>query len=195
MNIGDAKTKTLQIINEFTRKGVLIPEGKNADYLSRMNSFINEAQIEVARVQRLETLYPMGQSTEAIGDFLRFHLPNDLWTLKELRLNGRIFLNFEKETDSTILVDNTINPEDSLDLVYYRYPTEITNDSSDSMELDVKMDGQSVIPYYVGAKVLSGETGVNGQVSNLLLNQFYDKLDILARKPKGRRRIIDSSTY
>jgi hypothetical protein len=59
---GDAKTLFLTLLDEYSKKGVKLPETKNADYTSKFNIVLNEAQIYIAGIIKIPAVFTVTQN-------------------------------------------------------------------------------------------------------------------------------------
>lgn len=169
MNIGEIKTKTLQIIRQYSNSGTLISASDNADYLLSMNTFINEAQFELNTkrpiVKKITLSNPV--STDY---FSKYDMPNNFIGLKELKLNDYAFDDYAWE-DKTLVIPNSY--DGILLLLYYAEPTLIDNDTIDDADLEIDTDLQLIIPYYVAGHVFVED---NFDLSQFFLNEYTLKL-------------------
>jgi|GEM_PF-3029589 len=53
----------LRFLDEATRKGITIPESKNADYKDKFNHFLNEAQTYVAQLVKIPAVFSVTQNS------------------------------------------------------------------------------------------------------------------------------------
>ncbi|MEX2395872.1 MAG: hypothetical protein WD491_02555 [Balneolales bacterium] len=70
MNLGEAKTKALQIMDEFSVNAQAISAADNTDYTARMNNFADSAQKEIAQFKKIHAVKKISQNriTNLIGD-------------------------------------------------------------------------------------------------------------------------------
>jgi hypothetical protein len=122
LNLKQVKDKVIQIIRQYSNGGTLISESENADYLLSMNSFINDAQFELA--------------------------------------TKRPILNKQ-------------------------FPDIIDNNTSDNVSLEVDLDCQQVIPYYVAGMTIIDE---NKELGELFLSMYERKKSSI--KTKATRKPI-----
>jgi hypothetical protein len=152
---------------------------KNADYLLRMNDTANDAHKEIADKLPIKDNYDIMQVADGTGHNT-YALPT---YLKELR-----YISLLKDTGEYIQKfydyikqDNKIKiPKQyggTFTVYYYKKPTEITKDTSDDFEFEV--DEPEAIPYYMAGMVKADEIDPN--LSNKMLNMYYDKLGKLKR--------------
>jgi hypothetical protein len=66
--------------------------------------------------------------------------------------------------------------EGSFDVLYYKYPTAITSASLDTVEYEVDVEAQELIPLYVASKWVSEEKPT---MSAILFNEYRMKLSEL----------------
>lgn len=65
----------------------------------------------------------------------------------------------------------------SFDIHYFRYPTTITDTSLDTVNLEVDIEAQEAIPYYIAAHlVLTDPTEQSKTTANVLLSEYQSKL-------------------
>jgi hypothetical protein len=116
MNLKQVKTKAIQLIKQYSNNGTIITDSENADYLLSMNSFINDAQFELAA--------------------------------------KRPILNKQ-------------------------YPDVIDNNTSDNTNLEVDLDCQMIIPYYIAGHTIIDE---NLELANYFLGEYDKKMRAIKTK-------------
>lgn len=62
MNYGDSKSKATKLINEYSNKGAIVSDTKNADYLLRFPDAAQSAQMEIATVKKIHAVYNFSQN-------------------------------------------------------------------------------------------------------------------------------------
>jgi hypothetical protein len=62
LNLGTAKEKAIQLINEYSNNGNLISDATNADYKLRMNNLADMAQKEIAQFLKIHAVYQISQN-------------------------------------------------------------------------------------------------------------------------------------
>lgn len=185
MNLGTVRKRCLQRINEYSNNGNLVSEAQNADYTLRMNGFINDAQYVISKVRKIAKLFALAEPDEVTELYNKYNMPTDFMELKRITLNELPFVG--KWENKTLLVNKNI--EGDLVVSYYKYPTEITDTTADTFELELDVDAQTLIPYYVGGYIIFDE---REDVGTQLLNQYEVMLSRLGSTPENGIQRIDS---
>lgn len=181
MKIGDIKTKATQIIREYSNNGSLIGSGENADYLLSMNSFINDAQFEIANKHPIIKKLILGEPDEVTELNNKYNMPSNFKGLKNIKVSDYPFEDYEFEEDTLVIpkcYDGTFN------LWYFANPTEITNSTTDNIDLEVSLDLQMTIPYYVAGHVIIDE---NPSLAQFFLDEYSTKLRKIKSKNSQKR--------
>lgn len=169
MNIGQIKTKAIQLIREYSNNGNLITENDNADYLLSMNSFVNDAQFDLCSIRPIIKKTVLSEPIEVTGALKRYQMPTDFMGFKELKNGDYQFTNFDWEGKVMII---PAYYDGEFTLWYYAFPSVIDNETEDSTELEIDLDMQMIIPYYVAGRVIITE---NVELSNILLAEYEAK--------------------
>lgn len=61
MNLGEAKTASIKLINKYSNGGEIVEAADNLDYTLRMNELANDAQQEIARFIKISAVYSITQ--------------------------------------------------------------------------------------------------------------------------------------
>jgi hypothetical protein len=81
---------------------------------------------------------------------------------------------FRENSDFILTPDNKVHINwfltGQFDVHYWRFPTEITNDTEDTYEFEVRQDAQAAIPWFMGAYAIMPD---NANIGTQLLNQYY----------------------
>lgn len=169
MNIGQIKTKAIQLIREFSNNGNLITETDNADYLLSMNSFINDAQFDLCSIRPIIKKATLSTPIEVTDAFKKYSMPSDYMGFKELKKGDFHFADFDWEGKLMVI---SAYYDDTYTLLYYAFPSVIDNTTADSTELEIDLDMQMVIPYYVAGHVIINE---NKDLADYLLAEYEAK--------------------
>jgi hypothetical protein len=103
----DCKALFLRYLDEATKKGVAIPVTKNADYIDKLNYFLNEAQIYVAQQIKIPAVHNVTQNPilNQLGNYVGFdmvqYLPGED---KVLTGTGTKSFYFEMDNIGTVTV-------------------------------------------------------------------------------------------
>lgn len=181
MNIGQIKSKTIEIIREKSNGGSLIGSGDNADYLFSMPGFINDAQFYIANKVPVFKKLTLTTPDEVTTKNNKYDMPDDFQGLKYIKLNDELFDDYDFEDDTLVI---PICYEGTFKIGYYAFPAVIDDSINDNEELEVKLDLQMIIPYYVAGHVIIDE---NPQLAEFFLNEFESKLRRIKIKNVQRR--------
>ncbi|MDG0791918.1 hypothetical protein OMP38_14455 [Cohnella ginsengisoli] len=96
MNLGQAKTRAVQLINEYSNNGALISDVKNADYRLRMNNLADYCQGEISDKVGIDATYRLDTTatspTVTEDGYDKYALPVDIKDFRNVRLNSYPFL-------------------------------------------------------------------------------------------------------
>jgi hypothetical protein len=170
MNLGQIKTKAIQIIRAYSNGGNVVGNSENADYLLSMNSFINDAQFDLSSLRPIVKAYTLPSVPDSQTQaFKRFKMPLDFAGFKELKNGDYQFTNFDFE-GKTMIIPTYYDGD--FTLWYYAYPTVINNTTPDNTELEIDLDLQQVIPYFVAGHVIIDE---NPSLAQFFLDEYAAK--------------------
>ena len=151
INLEEMKVKVYSLIEEYSENADDLTE--DSDLALKMNSVINQIQNELARFKKIEE-YTTLDGTE--GDLVDFKdVDNNLYQLNIVKgLNCEIIGQKIK-----------FNESGTVEVYYYKYPTQINNDTEDDQELDLSTDVLEIMPYGVAADLLKSDVSSNyGQI-------------------------------
>jgi len=126
----------LRLLDEATRKGITIPESKNADYKDKFNFFLNEAQTYVAQLVKIPAVFTVTQNQirSQLGQFngldIQQYLPGNN---KVYTQTGTKSLYFEIDNIGTVtvaingIVTKTINNTAKRIFTVYKFNTGATS--------------------------------------------------------------------
>jgi len=144
---GDCLAKYLRFLDEATRKGISIPESKNADYKDKFNYFLNDALIYVSQFVKIPAVFTITQGAipNQLGIFQGFdaqqYLPG---TPKVFTQTGTKSFHLELDNVGTVevavngVVTKTINNTAKRIFTAYKYNTGAT--STDTVTITFKGD-------------------------------------------------------
>lgn len=164
MTLEEMKVKVYSLIEEYSEDAENLTEDE--DLALKMNSVINQIQNELARFKKIEE-YTTLDGTE--GDLVDFRdVDNNLYQLNLVRgLNCEIIGQKIK-----------FNESGTVEVYYYKYPTQINNDTEDDQELDLSTDVLEIMPYGVAADLLKSDVSSNyGQVYAERYRELKNELD------------------
>ena len=164
MTLEEMKVKVYSLIEEYSEDAEDLTEDE--DLALKMNSVINQIQNELARFKKIEE-YTTLEGRE--GDVVDFKdVDKNLYQLNIVRgLNAEIIGQKIK-----------FNEAGTAEVYYYKYPTQINNDTDDSEELDLSIDVLEIMPYGVAADLLKSDVSSNyGQVYAQRYQEMKSELD------------------
>lgn len=180
MKIKDLKTAALKIINEYSNNGNLISSSTNLDYTLRMNTFINEAQYDVARIRKISATYELPETPDRVTNLYNcYRMPADFMILKGV-LQDEYPFSLGIWDDLTLKIPKQYTG--TFEVTYYKYPVEITDETSDEYDLTESgfdPEAQTAIPYYVAAMVVDVSPEMP-DFTTKFMNQYRAKIGILS---------------
>lgn len=164
MTLEDMKTKVYSLIEEYSEDADDLTEDE--DLAVKMNSVINQIQNELSRLKKIPA-YITYEGKK--GDIIRLDdIVSDIYQLNHVKdVNVNIF-------------DNQIefNEDGTLKIYYYKYPTQIDQDTDDGQELDLSVDVLEIMPYGVASDLLKSDVSSNyGQIYAQRYQELKSALD------------------
>lgn len=136
MTLGQAKQKTLRLLDEKTDK----------DYRGKFNLFFDTGQRKVATQAK-----PIIKTRIFLTQGQPLPLPEDVFQVRRIQTQNGAAQDF-RFTGNDILL-----PAGSYLLEYSAYPQTIGEDTPDSYEFEIDADVQDALPYFVAAQCLIKE--------------------------------------
>lgn len=164
MTLEEMKLKTYSLIEEYSEDAENLTEDE--DLSTKMNSVINQIQNELSRMKKIEE-YTTVEGTE--GTVIDFNsVANDLYQLNIVRgLNVDIIGQRIK-----------FNESGTVEVFYYKYPTQINNDTEDDFEFELSTDVLEIMPYGIAADLLKSDVSSNyGQIYAERYREMKNELD------------------
>lgn len=164
MTLEEMKTKVYSLIEEYSEDADDLTEDE--DLASKMNSVINQIQNELARIKKIEE-YATLEGTK--GDMVDFKDVDD-----------KLYqLNIVRGLDVDIIGQKIkFNETGTAEVYYYKYPTQINNDTDDDFEFDLSIDVLEIMPYGVAADLLKSDVSSNyGQIYAERYREMKNELD------------------
>lgn len=147
MTLEEMKIKVYALIEEYNEDAEDLTEDE--DLALKMNHVINQIQNELSRFKKIEE-YTTLEGTE--GTVIDFKDVDD----------SLYQLNIVKGLDCEIIGQKIkFNEEGTAEVYYYKYPTQIGEDTDDSQELDLSIDVLEIMPYGVAADLLKSDVSSN----------------------------------
>lgn len=164
MTLEEMKLKTYSLIEEYSEDAENLTEDE--DLSTKMNSVINQIQNELSRIKKIEE-YTTLEGTE--GTVIDFNsIANNLYQLNIVRgLNVDIIGQRIK-----------FNESGTVEVFYYKYPTQINNDTEDDFEFELSTDVLEIMPYGIAADLLKSDVSSNyGQIYAERYREMKNELD------------------
>lgn len=187
MNFGDAKTRAIKLINEYSNNGALIPAGNNKDYTLRMPSLADDAQQQIADKVSIDASTEYVQTSSSDTGFNEYDLPADFRSIRYARLDDCLFYDYSIEGGKFRVAKRY----DGTFTVYYaKNPTTIDDATADSYVFEVDATTHRWVPYYLGGMVIADE---NTEISNKLLNIYYEGIAGLVKQSRPGPRTVSNT--
>ena len=164
MNLEEMKTKIYSMIEEYDENSDDLTADE--DLALKMNSVINQIQNEICRMKKLPA-YTTKEVEE--GQELTFdEIADNVYQI-----------NIVKGVDTDTLDDRIIcNETGTAKIYYYKYPTQITNDTPDDFKFELSRDVLEIMPYGVAGDLLKSDASSQyGAVYTARYQQLLSELD------------------
>ena len=170
MTLEEFKYKVYALIEEYSDSADEMTEDE--DLATKMNTVINQVQNEMARFKKINGY--------AVLDVEK----DEVKTLNEIDEN-LYQLNLIRGLEAEIIGDRIIFNEDgTAKIFYYKYPTQINQDTDDSFEFELDPDVLEVMVYGVAADLLKSDVSSNyGKIYADRYREMKNELD--PRKTMG----------
>lgn len=164
MTLGEMKQKVYSMIEEYNEESDNLTEDE--DLATKMNGVINQIQNEVARLKKIP-----GHKTLQVneGDEITMKdIEKDIYQLYNIR-----GVDYETMNDLVIF-----NESGNAKVYYFKYPTQITEDTSDDFTFDLSTDVLEIMPYGVAGDLLKSDVSSQyGAVYTARYQQLLSELD------------------
>lgn len=198
MNYKWAKEQVLRLINQYSVAGSTVRESYNnqADYILRIPSLLNDAQVYVATGPgKMRTITALDSlERKAMGAWYAYELPEDCWQVCSsglIRTDGEQLHRYSKYSllgSNAIAVPKTLDGEMLLE--YFRYPALLSETPRDEDPLDNTLEAQMALPYYAAALLVMADDSF---VYSALMNEFEAKLARMREQPQAQLTIIEDA--
>lgn len=194
MTYGEIRDAALMLIGQYTIASSPYEDTYNnqADYVLKVPFLINDCLIYIASsVRRLPAEYTLNpEDGEEYGNWLRFHLPNDLLDYRpggllvpdaDLRRGeSTIWTHYKIEDPDYILLPKSMDRP--MIMPYYRKPKLLPLGAEPGYEMpvDAPVTVQMAIPYYVAAHLVMEDDSFRYAS---LQNEFENKLARITPAP------------
>jgi hypothetical protein len=164
MTLEEMKLKVYALIEEYSENADELTEDE--DLALKMNSVINQIQNELARMKKIEEYTTVEGEKGSVVDFK--DIDENLYQL-----------NIVRGLDAEIIGQKIkFNETGTAEVYYYKYPTQINQDTDDTQEIDLSIDALEIMPYGVAADLLKSDVSSNyGQVYAARYQEMKNELD------------------
>lgn len=164
MSLEEMKIKIYSVIEEYSEEADNLTEDE--DLAMKMNSCINIIMNEMSRFKKIDAYTKMGVKA---GENLSFNdIASDMYQLNLIR--GVPYQTIQNRV--------IFNETGTAEIYYYRYPTQITEETEDDYTFELDTDALEIMPYGVAGLLLSSDVSNNyGQVYTNLYREKISQLD------------------
>lgn len=165
MTLEEMKQKTYQLIEEYDEEQTELTN--DPDLAGKINSVINQIQNELARIKKITANKTM---TVKEGQEINLtDIDKNIYQLYGIR-----GVDYE-----TMLNTITFNEEGTARIYYYKYPTQINDETEDDFVFELSRDVLEVMPYGVAADLLKSDVSSQyGSVYAARYQQLLNELDV-----------------
>lgn len=152
------------MIEEYNEDADSLTEDQ--DIALKLNSVINQIQNELARFKKIDAYVTM--EVEADQEISLEEIDRNIYQLNIIR------------GVSYSLIGNRVifNEAGTAKIYYYKYPTQINEDTDDSFNLELSTDVLEIMPYGIAADLLKSDVSNNyGQIYANRYRELVQSLD------------------
>ncbi len=197
MTYGEARDKTLQLINSYSLGGRLIESTYNEqqDYLNRIPGLLNDAMVFIAmNIRPIQAQEVLSYSdAEIVGSMYQFDLPSDFY---EIDTAGLLVVSddasyrctkYRLVSDEYILLPAL---EGEVTLLYHRMPKLLPAKPAEDAKLPVEKAVQYVLPYYAAAQLLLQD---DAYAYTQLYNEWTTRVAQLRPAPRPEYGLVEDA--
>lgn len=164
LNLEQLKTKVYSLIEEFVEDEENLTSDE--DLSNKFNSVANQVLNEMARMKKINAYTTMDVKE---GDVIEFKSIDDMFYQ----------LNLVRGLECDVIGEQIkANEDGTIEIHYFKYPTQIDNDTDDSQELDLSIDALEVAVYGIAADLLKSDVSSGyGQVYADRYREMKNELD------------------
>lgn len=160
MTLGENKKICLALIEEYSPTNQYLTDDN--DIKIRLNLLYNTSYFEMAGIKKYRKTEDIYIDKGTIEQYEEYSLPSDLYQLDNVKaLDSN---NIPLSTDYYIIGNDIYiknNQDATYKLSYFAYPTQITESTPDSFELEIDPDVQNILPYAVASDILKSDPSAN----------------------------------
>lgn len=175
MTLEEMKLKIYSMIEEYNEDSDELTEDE--DLATKMNSVINQIQNELSRYKKLPAYITMDMEKDRV--YLFEEIADDIYQMNMIR-------GIDTQT-----VENTVicNESGEAKVYYYKYPTQIDNDTPDSYKFELPIDLLEILPYGVAGDLLKSD--VSSQYGQIYSNRYRELIQQLDPRYSSNTVYID----
>lgn len=164
MTLEQLKIKVLSLIEEYNEGAELLTDDE--DISSKLNSVINQIQNELARFKKIHAFKEM-KVTEG-QEIALTDIDKNIYQLNVVR-----------GVQIDTIADRIIFEEEGTAKVYYfKYPTQINEDTEDDFVFELSTDVLEIMPYGVAGDLLKSDVSSNyGAIYSARYKEMIQQLD------------------
>lgn len=165
MKLAEMKAKVYQLIEEYSEDSDDLTEDE--DLASKMNTVINQVLTEMSRFKKIDAYKELDVQEGEIIDFQ--DIDKQLYQINIIR-----GLDFDIIGNKVIF-----NEKGTAKIFYYKYPTQIDEDTDDDeYEFEVSTDVLEIMPYGIASDLLKSDVSSNyGQIYAQRFQEMKQQLD------------------
>lgn len=164
MTLEEMKTKVYSLIEEYNEDADDLTDDE--DLATKMNSVINQIQNELARIKKIPALRTMEVTEDQ--EISLTDIDSNIYQLNIVR-----GVNYE-----TVQNRITFEEDGTAKIYYFKYPTQINNDTEDSYTFELTNDVLEIMPYGVAGDLLKSDVSNQyGAVYSARYRELLNELD------------------
>ena len=194
LTLKQIQDRALKLMDEWIGAGVYDSNSPTLDYLARFPDLIDQCVNEISDYIGIAATVTVDANTpiDSTEDGLScYKLPADLKRFRYIKYAGvRLASGFEVE-DGLLKLDPIGG--NAYTIHYYRFPTQITDETADEFVPDVDPSTHYLIPYYIGGTVLmsaSEDTQLGGKLLNYYAARLQGLTKLDTRAPRTGRDVV-----
>lgn len=164
MTLKEMKNKVLKLIEEISSNSVSLTD--DPDIAAKINDVINQIQNEVARIKKIPATETI--EVEEDDEMLITDIVEDIYQINIIR-----------GVKHEIIGNSVIFKEKgAAKIYYYKYPKQITSETSDDYKFEQTSDVLEIMPYGIAGDLLKSDVSNNyGQIYSNRYESMLQRLD------------------
>lgn len=180
MTLGTSKKIALALIDEYSKTSDNLSEDE--DILLKINLLFNTSYQYLSQIKKINATSTLDRTEKGNTlNYREYNLPTDFYQLKSVVIkDGETKEKLNVKTDFYI-ENNKIFVNDESDgeyvILYYKYPTEINEETEDSFVLELDQDACNVLPYAVASDILKSDVSMDYSIFEKKYQSMLEMLD------------------